>query len=87
MATKYRRRETNRESIQRCNRAVTEYLHVSLRVYKSLKMIVLLAAVGTAVVAINNGADPLTVYILVAVILAGPEAVETVIANGSDDSE
>lgn len=84
MATNHRR-ETNRESIQRCNRAITEYLHVSLKVYKSLKMVVLLAAVAAAIVAINNGADPLTIYVLVAVILAGPEAVETVIANGSDD--
>jgi len=78
-------RETNRESIQRCNRAVTEYFKVSLRVYKSLKMLVLLTAVATGIIAIRNGADPLTVYILIGIMVAGPEAVETVIANGNDE--
>jgi len=79
------RKESNRESIRRCNRAVSDRFHMSLKVYKSLKMLVLLAAVATAIVAIRNGADPLTVYILVAVIVAGPEAVETAIANGDDE--
>jgi len=77
-------RETNRESIQRCNRAVTERFNVSLKVYKSLKMLVLLAAVAAGIIAIRNGADPLTVYTLIAVIVAGPEAVETIIANGDN---
>jgi len=58
---------------------------MSLRLYKSLKMAVLLAAAAAAVVAINNGADPLTIYSLLALILAGPEAVETLIANGGAD--
>jgi len=58
---------------------------MSLKVYKSLKMVVLLAAAAAAIVAINNGADPLTVYALLALILAGPEAVETLIANGGDE--
>jgi len=57
---------------------------VSLKVYKSLKALVQLAAVATAIVAINAGADPLTVYALVAVLVAGPEAYETAIANGGE---
>jgi len=85
MATKSHAREPSRQSIQRCNRAVTERVNMSLRLYKSLKMAVLLAAAAAAVVAINNGGDPLTIYALLVLILAGPEAVETLIANGGDD--
>lgn len=84
MATNHRR-ETNRESIQRCNRAVTERFHVSLRVYKSIKAVTQLAAVGTGFFAITQGADPLTIFGMVALIVSGPEAMETLIANGSDD--
>jgi hypothetical protein len=85
MATKHR--ETNRESIQRCNRAITERLNVSLRVYKSLKALTQLAAVAVGLVAIQNGAEPLTVYGLVAAILVGPEYAETIIAGGDTGSD
>lgn len=80
MATKHH--ETNTQSIQRCNRAVTERLRVSLKVYKSIKATAQLAAVATGFLAIAEGADPMTAFALVAVIVAGPEAVETIIANG-----
>ena len=59
-----------------CNLAVSEYFHMSIRVYKSIKALTFLSAVGLGLVAIRHGADPLTIYTLVATILVGPEVLE-----------
>jgi phytoene/squalene synthetase len=77
------RKSTNRESIQRCNRAITERFHVSLKVYKSIKALAQLSAVATGFLAIAEGADPLTTFALVATIVSGPEVLETLIAGSN----
>jgi len=80
---KSHRRESTRDSIIRCNTAVTEYFHVSLKVYKSIKATVQLAAIGLAFVAIVEGADPELIFPVLAAILLGPEYWETQITNGA----
>ncbi len=67
---------------------------MSVRVYKTVKAVTQLVAVATGFYAIAAGADPLTTFALVAMIVSGPEAIETVLvtAEGSqsesdDDQE
>ena len=83
MATKHH--HSNRELISHCNQSVTRRFGVTLAVYKTIKATTQLIAVATGFYAIASGADPLTTFGLVALIVSGPEAIETVIATA--DSE
>jgi hypothetical protein len=56
---------------------------VSLRVYKTVKALTQLLAVGAGILSIHQGADPMTVFALIALIVTGPEALEYIWANGS----
>jgi hypothetical protein len=84
MVAKHHRR-SNAEVIQQCNRAVSGRFHMGIRVYKSIKATAQLLAVATGFFAIAQGADPLTTYALVALVVAGPEAVETIIAESAEE--
>lgn len=86
MATSHYK-SSNRASIAKCNEAVTRRLGVPLAVYKTIKATTQLAAVATGFFAIQQGADPTLTFALVATIVVGPEAAETMIteAGTSDD--
>jgi len=61
---------------------------MSVKLYKTVKLLVLLTTAGVAFVAIRNGADPGLVFSLLVAVLIGPEALETHFAsNGSGDDE
>lgn len=76
-------RETTRQGISRCQLTASERFHVSLRVYKTVKALTQLLAVGAGIFSIHQGADPMTVFALIAAIVTGPEAMEYIWANGS----
>lgn len=57
---------------------------MTVRLYKTITAASRLAAVATGFYAISQGADPLTTFAMVAVIVAGPEAIETVLANADE---
>lgn len=78
---------TNRESIINCNAAVARRFGVTLRVYKTIKAMTQLASVATGFYAIAQGADPTTTFALVAAVLVGPEAAETIIASSDTGSD
>jgi len=59
---------------------------VSLKVFKTTKAVVQLAAILSGIVAIQNGADPLTSLIIIAAIYGGPEYLEYFLAN-QDNNE
>jgi lysozyme family protein len=78
------RKPTNRQSIQQCNKAVTDRIHMSLKAYKTIKALTQLSAVATGFYAIAEGAAPMVTFALVATIVSGPEVLETLIASESD---
>jgi hypothetical protein len=81
------RRPTNREEISRCQVTASERFNVSLRVYKTIKALVQLAGVGAGILAITQGADPMSALTIIGVIIAGPEYMEYKWANGSAKDE
>jgi hypothetical protein len=80
---RYRRPRTNREEISRCQLIASERFKVSLKAYKTTKALTQLVAVGAGVFAIHQGADPMTVFSLIAFIVTGPEAAEYIWANSA----
>jgi len=79
--------ETTRDAISHCQLTASEHWNVSLRVYKTVKALTRLLAVGAGILSIHQGADPMTVFALIALIETGPEAIEYVWANGSNESD
>jgi hypothetical protein len=77
------RPETNREAISRCQLTASGRFNVSLRVYKTIKATTQLIAVASGVFAIHQGADPMTVFALIAAIVTGPEMMEYIWANSA----
>jgi hypothetical protein len=77
MATNTRR--SNRESISQCNRSVTAWFGVSLFTYKSIKATTQLAGVAAGFYAIAEGADPMTTFVIIGLIVSGPEMMEYLI--------
>lgn len=82
MATNPKR--TNRQQIQQCNRAVSRRVHMPIAYYKSIKAATQFAAVAAGIFAIAEGADPDLILTLIAAVIVGPEAMETVIASGDE---
>jgi len=74
-----RRYETNLEAA--CRRE----FGVSLKVFKSIKAIVQMVAIFGGIVAIQNGAEPLTSLVIIAAIYGGPEYLEYFLANQDND--
>ncbi|SEQ31328.1 hypothetical protein [Natrinema salaciae] len=72
---------TTRESIRKCNEAVSRRFHVTLAVYKTIKATTQLLGVAGGVYAIQQGADPMTALTIIGAILVGPEILEYTIAN------
>jgi len=56
---------------------------MSLRLYKTIKATSNLAAIAVALYALDLGADPTVVFVIVGAILVGPEVLEYEWANGS----
>jgi hypothetical protein len=74
-------RETNRESVARCNRRVAARFHMSLRTYKIIKSLTQLLAVAAGFYALSLGANPLTTFAIIGAIVVGPEILEYLIAG------
>lgn len=91
MATRNPPKQTLIESIAKRNHdldcTLKRRFGVGLKTYKTIKAVTQLASVATGFYAISQGADPTTTYALVAAILVGPEAVETVITNATTDTD
>lgn len=49
---------------------------MTLRVYKTVKALTQLAAVASGMLAMQQGADPMTTFLIIGVIVAGPEVME-----------
>jgi len=77
---------TTRESIQKCNEAVSRRFRVTLATYKTIKATAQLAGVVAGLYMVQQGADPMTVYTIIGTILVGPEVFEYTIANGDGQS-
>jgi len=60
---------------------------VSLKVFKTVKAIVQLAAILSGIVAIQNGADPLTSLLIIAMIYGGPEYLEYFLASQNNNEQ
>jgi len=82
-----RRPETLRESISRCQCTASERFRVSLRTYKLIKALAQLLAVGAGIFAIHEGADPMSTFALIALIVAGPEVFEYAWAGNGNGNE
>jgi len=54
---------------------------ITVKVYKIIKAMTQLAGAGAGIYAMSLGADPMTAFALITVILAGPEAFEYVVTN------
>jgi len=54
---------------------------MSLKVFKTTKAVVQLAAILSGIVAIQNGADPLLSLLLITLIYGGPEYIEYFLAS------
>jgi hypothetical protein len=54
---------------------------MSLKVYKTIKATVQLAAVGAGIYAMSLGAAPLLTFLVIGIIVAGPELVEYLLAG------
>lgn len=78
---------TSRDSIRLCNETIARRLGVTVRVYKAIKATTQLAAVATGFYAIAQGADAAFIYGLVAIVLVGPEAFETIVLNADDGGQ
>ncbi len=78
---------SNRDRIAQCNHEVAKRANMSLRAYKTIKAVVMLAAVATGFYAISEGADPMTTFALVALIVSGPDAWETLIGDQPDQQD
>ncbi|AFH22645.1 hypothetical protein OSG_eHP31_00165 [environmental Halophage eHP-31] len=59
---------------------------MSLRTYKTIKATAQLLAVGAGIFAIHQGADPMTVFSLIALIVTGPEIIEYTWASDNSDN-
>lgn len=84
MATTHRK-PTNRDAIAECNRSVARRFGVTLRVYKAIKATTQLTGVGAGIYAMHLGADPMTVFAIIGIILGGPEVMELMIANADEE--
>ncbi|ELZ12488.1 hypothetical protein NP511_02020 [Natrinema thermotolerans] len=80
MATR-QHKSTTRESIRECNEAVSRRFHVTLAVYKTIKATTQLIGVVGGILAMQQGADPMTSLTIIGAILVGPEILEYTIAN------
>lgn len=55
---------------------------MTLRTFKLVKALTQLTGAGGGIYAMSLGADPLTVFALITIIVSGPEALEYLIENG-----
>lgn len=54
---------------------------ITVKVYKIIKAVVQLVGALAGVMAMHQGADPMTAFALIAFIIGGPEAFEFVLTN------
>lgn len=80
-----RRRFIDPDDVQCCNRRVSRFLPVSLRLYKLIKIFTQLAAVGAGIYAMWLGADPGFMFVLIATVVTDPEMIEYVVSEGYAD--
>lgn len=69
------------QSLSACNSRVAAHFGMTVRLYKTVKALTQLAVVAIAFYAIAEGADPTYVFAGVVVSVAGPEALETYVAE------
>jgi len=74
---------TTRHEVSACQLTASSTLRMSLRLYKTIKATSNLAAIAVALYALDLGADPTVVFVIVGAILVGPEVLEYEWANGS----
>lgn len=55
---------------------------ISVKLYKIIKSFTQMVGAASGIYAMSLGADPLTAFALIALIISGPEAFEYVITNG-----
>jgi len=60
---------------------------ISVRVYKIIKALTQLAGAAAGIYAMRLGADPLTAFSLIALIIGGPETFEFLVTNGDNNNE
>jgi len=57
---------------------------MTLRLFKVIKGLAQLTGAGAGIYAMSLGADPMTTFALVAIIISGPEALEYLIENSGE---
>jgi hypothetical protein len=79
----------DREAVSACQLTASERFNVSLRLYKSIKALTQLTAVGAGIFALHQGAPPLTTFAIIGIIVSGQEVMEFFWANSAakDDTE
>ncbi len=59
---------------------------MTLKVFKVIKAVTQLVGAAAGIYAMHQGADPMTAFALIAIIISGPEALEYLINHTGDGS-
>lgn len=59
---------------------------MTLKLFKTIKAATQLVGAGAGVYAMAQGADPMTSFALIALIISGPEALEYIISNSEESN-
>jgi hypothetical protein len=68
--------QSNQRIADRCNK-----IGMSLKVYKTIKAFTQLVGAAAGIYAMSLGADPLSTFALVAIIVSGPEALDYLLSK------
>lgn len=86
MAT-IRSRFIDRDDVERCNRRLERTLPVSIQVYKSImaatRLVGLIA--GFFMILYRPSTDPMTVFLIMAVMISGPDLIDYGLSKGYRD--
>lgn len=69
---------------QRLAERLSDRVGISLQTYKVIKALTQLVGAAAGVYAMQQGADPMTAFALIAFIIGGPELFEYVLTNGGE---
>ncbi|QLG47906.1 hypothetical protein [Natrinema halophilum] len=86
MATR-QHHSTTRESIKKCNDSISRRFHVTLAVYKTIKATTQLLGVVAGIIALQQGADPLTTIVVIGGVIFGPEYMEMILTRDENREE
>jgi hypothetical protein len=77
--------KTLRSELKQHNQRLDSYSRshwgIGVQSYKVIKALTQLVGAGAGVYAMQQGADPLAAFFLIALIISGPEAFEMVVSN------